>query len=407
MVVENMSVPVSCLFLLLWADYFNLSVDHFQLLGSFILLKELLSRSFRNAVSIGSVVAQVVNNRGLVLRLMYFIQKIHFIKADMKDYLSTAIQQVPDGEEIILRNIVCNTPLGLNLNHPGITAKIQLGERLLVTGPSGKGTTTLLRVLLGLWPMKSGKLLIPEKLKLVCLPQKPYMYVGTLREQLLYPFISDANENTVDIDLKRYLTMMKLDYLLQRFTLDSTEMWHYILSPGEQQKLSFLRLFQHIDNKRSIIHKHKALSRKPSEDAIVKEPSRLKIKKNSRRHAKEDTDYEFEFEFQYKTQVAALLDNAHESIDDQCQTIIYVLLLQRGLTVVTFAPDGVQIGVGIENQETFEKDSESEENKTEENEIGHLRKYHDMIIKLDGKGGHTVARKLKIESVSEEDDIAF
>ncbi len=61
------------------------------------------------------------------------------------------------------------------------------GETVSVGGPSGSGKTTLFRVLAGLWPLGEGEVGTPEGRRVLFLPQRPYLPIGTLREVLSYP----------------------------------------------------------------------------------------------------------------------------------------------------------------------------------------------------------------------------
>lgn len=58
------------------------------------------------------------------------------------------------------------------------------GESLLIVGPSGCGKSSLLRALAGLWSEGSGVAQLPPSF---FLPQKPFMPLGSLRQQLLFP----------------------------------------------------------------------------------------------------------------------------------------------------------------------------------------------------------------------------
>jgi putative ATP-binding cassette transporter len=67
---------------------------------------------------------------------------------------------------------------------PQITA----GQHILIMGPSGSGKTSILRALAGLWRVGEGRVAMHvEDREVIFLPQRPYMVVGSLREQLLYP----------------------------------------------------------------------------------------------------------------------------------------------------------------------------------------------------------------------------
>ena len=61
------------------------------------------------------------------------------------------------------------------------------GDRVLVTGPSGTGKSTLFRAIAGIWPFGDGTVTIPTGAKLMMLPQRPYFPVGTLAAAVSYP----------------------------------------------------------------------------------------------------------------------------------------------------------------------------------------------------------------------------
>ena len=116
--------------------------------------------------------------------------------------------------------------------------QITQGERWLVTGASGSGKSTILRAVAHLWPFGQGHIDVPSKGKMLFLPQKPYMPIGSLREALSYP---DAPERFNDAAYETALEMAQLSHLAGR--LDEHNNWSWLLSGGEQQRLSFARLF--------------------------------------------------------------------------------------------------------------------------------------------------------------------
>jgi putative ATP-binding cassette transporter len=137
---------------------------------------------------------------------------------------------------ILLENVVLELPGGQALIRP-LSADIRVGQRILVTGPSGCGKSTLFRAIATIWPYGSGAIEIPSAAKLLFLPQKAYLPIGTLRGAIAYP----AAENTYkDLAIQHYLALCRLPQLMHR--LDEADNWSQRLSPGEQQRLAFVRV---------------------------------------------------------------------------------------------------------------------------------------------------------------------
>ena len=110
------------------------------------------------------------------------------------------------------------------------------GSRLLVTGSSGCGKSTLLRTLAGIWPYGKGKLSLQKNSRLLFLPQKPYLPLGSLRRALYYPGTAAGS----DAALQAVLVKVGLEKFVTR--LDEVDDWSRILSLGEQQRLAFARV---------------------------------------------------------------------------------------------------------------------------------------------------------------------
>ena len=135
-----------------------------------------------------------------------------------------------------------------DLTPPGASAPIlrdlslSVGEtdRLLVVGPSGCGKTSLLRMISGLWSPSRGDVERPPTGELLFIPQRPYMLLGSLREQLCYP---TEESRFSDDQLRHVLDEVNLGSLSERYPdLDVKQDWPRILSLGEQQRLAFGRL---------------------------------------------------------------------------------------------------------------------------------------------------------------------
>lgn len=118
------------------------------------------------------------------------------------------------------------------------TLTLPAGSRVLVTGASGSGKSTLLRTLAGIWPYGSGRVTLPEGSRVLFLPQRPYLPLGTLRQALAYPQTAAAAGSQQAMEAA--LHDVGLGRLASR--LDQTDDWSRILSLGEQQRLAFARV---------------------------------------------------------------------------------------------------------------------------------------------------------------------
>ena len=139
--------------------------------------------------------------------------------------------------ELKISNLSVSLPTGRELLKK-LSLEVQNSKALLVTGASGCGKSTLLRTLAGIWAYASGEISLPNNSKVMFLPQKPYLPLGTLRRALIYP--SAEKSAPPDDKLKRTLQLVDLPALTEK--LDAAEDWSRILSLGEQQRLAFARV---------------------------------------------------------------------------------------------------------------------------------------------------------------------
>jgi vitamin B12/bleomycin/antimicrobial peptide transport system ATP-binding/permease protein len=146
------------------------------------------------------------------------------------------VQLVSDGGTAMAADeLTVSLPTGEEIVHASGLA-IGPAERVLVTGPSGSGKTSLFRALGGVWPFGAGTIRLPQGAKLLVLPQRPYLPLGTLRGALAYPGPDHAF--TPD-EIDEVLDATGLGHL--REALDETAYWADRLSMGEQQRLSIAR----------------------------------------------------------------------------------------------------------------------------------------------------------------------
>ncbi|KAM9775229.1 ATP-binding cassette sub-family D member 3a isoform X1 [Syngnathus typhle] len=161
---------------------------------------------------------------------------------------------VPGRGQIINRDNIIkfdHTPLATpngDLLIRDLTFEVSSGTNVLVCGPNGCGKSSLFRVLGELWPLFGGQLTKPERGKLFYVPQRPYMTLGSLRDQVIYPdTVEEQREKGIsDQVLKEYLDNVQLGHILNREgSWDSVQDWMDVLSGGEKQRMAMARLFYH------------------------------------------------------------------------------------------------------------------------------------------------------------------
>jgi putative ATP-binding cassette transporter len=117
-------------------------------------------------------------------------------------------------------------------------ARIELakGQATLISGVSGSGKSTLFRALAGIWPFGRGHVQVPAGARVLFLPQKPYIPIGTLRDAVKYP---DEQSTASNAEIADALTAVNLGHLVGR--LGEEAHWSNTLSGGEQQRLAAAR----------------------------------------------------------------------------------------------------------------------------------------------------------------------
>lgn len=167
-------------------------------------------------------------------RLIGFHNAIEKARAQARDN-SSAERTVEQQSDIQLENLAVALPDARPLVAAS-TLDIKKGESLLIRGPSGSGKSTLFRAIAGIWPYSSGRIRLPKDGRILFLPQKTYLPIGTLKQVTVYPSM-DASFS--DEAIKNALSEVGLAHLRER--LDEQENWSLQLSPGEQQRIAFAR----------------------------------------------------------------------------------------------------------------------------------------------------------------------
>ncbi|XP_053203647.1 ATP-binding cassette sub-family D member 3-like [Panonychus citri] len=146
--------------------------------------------------------------------------------------------------QIVFENVPLATPGG-DILVKSLSFTIKQGQNVIVTGPNGCGKSSLFRIIGELWPLCGGKLIKPPNNRLFYIPQKPYLALGTLRDQIIYPdTVADMRRKGVtDEDLITLLAKVELTYLLERdYNMDSIHDWAEVFSGGEKQRIAISRL---------------------------------------------------------------------------------------------------------------------------------------------------------------------
>ncbi|MDJ0601012.1 MAG: ATP-binding cassette domain-containing protein [Crocosphaera sp.] len=193
---------------------------------------------FSNAV--GILIAEWGNSGKLssyIERLAQFLNKLKsIIKEPEKISSITTIED----NRLAFENVTLKTPNYDKVIVENLSLSVPPGEGLLIVGPSGRGKSSLLRAIAGLWDAGKGRLVRPALEEMLFLPQRPYIILGSLREQLLYP---KTNHTITNKELEAILKQVNLEHLLNRIDNFNVELpWENILSLGEQQRLAFARI---------------------------------------------------------------------------------------------------------------------------------------------------------------------
>ncbi|TGO68047.1 hypothetical protein BOTNAR_0031g00350 [Botryotinia narcissicola] len=128
---------------------------------------------------------------------------------------------------------------------------VHSGEHLLISGSNGVGKSAIARIVAGLCPVYRGLVSRARTTGtdgIMFLPQRPYLSVGTLRDQVIYPDgdVEMRSKGRRDLELKRILEEARLGYLPDREGgWDTRKEWKDVLSGGEKQRMAIARLLYH------------------------------------------------------------------------------------------------------------------------------------------------------------------
>ncbi|MDJ0731962.1 MAG: ABC transporter ATP-binding protein/permease [Crocosphaera sp.] len=157
-----------------------------------------------------------------------------------KEKTQTKFIHTQNSSDVALENVTLQPPNSDRILIEDVSLNVRNHNNLLIMGASGTGKSSLLRAIAGLWDSGDGIIYRPEAEEILFLPQKPYMILGTLRDQLLYP---NTENNITDEQLSKVLKIVNLPDLAERFRgFEAEENWENVLSLGEQQRVAFARI---------------------------------------------------------------------------------------------------------------------------------------------------------------------
>jgi vitamin B12/bleomycin/antimicrobial peptide transport system ATP-binding/permease protein len=178
-----------------------------------------------------------IDNYTYLAELRAVMDRLQGLQAASEVRPDTAIEVVPEPgrADVGTSGLTLGLPNGQALLSDA-TFVLPRGRATLITGVSGSGKSTLFRALAGIWPFGRGEVHVPAGARVLFLPQKPYIPIGSLRDAVKYP---DEDSKATDAEIVAALEAVKLGHLVGR--LDEVAHWTNILSGGEQQRLAAAR----------------------------------------------------------------------------------------------------------------------------------------------------------------------
>ncbi|XGW33025.1 hypothetical protein V3C99_017494 [Haemonchus contortus] len=190
---------------------------------------------------------------GYSQRIAELVRQMKSYHDDGKSFLGYG-EGVDSSDLLVAQNLSFSLPSDPNsVVAAGLNLRLPQEKTLLITGNSGVGKSSLLRVVKNLWEPCSGTIIRNfTQTNAMFLPQRPYFPPGSLsiRQQIVFPRNeSDMpcldQENDRIMKILQSLDLIKLVSMSGGLTDSADFEWQDTLSPGEQQRLSIARVLFH------------------------------------------------------------------------------------------------------------------------------------------------------------------
>ena len=177
--------------------------------------------------------------RAVVERLSGFDASIAAARAVEAQASAVKVKRSTSTDEVDVSGLQVRLPSGQPLvNADDVT--FVAGDHVLVNGPSGSGKSTLFRAIGGIWPFGTGSVTVPTGARVMILPQRPYLPIGSLAAAVAYPAAPDRFDAPA---IRNVLIAVGLSSFADRLTEEAH--WNRMLSLGEQQRLALARAILH------------------------------------------------------------------------------------------------------------------------------------------------------------------